>query len=42
MKGVFTTHSLKLRIINKLEQIVIHLARIRMVVPKKERNNSQH
>lgn len=45
MKGVFTTHSLKLRIckiINKLEQILIHLAKIRMVIPKKERKNSQH
>ena len=44
MKGVFRTHSLKLRIckiINKLEQILIHLARIRMVIPKKERKNSQ-
>ena len=44
MKGVFTTHSLKLRIckIIKLEQILIHLARIRMVIPKNERKNSQH
>ena len=45
MKGVFTTQSLKLRIykiINKLEQILIHLARIRMVIRKKERKNSQH
>ena len=45
MKAVLTTHSLKLRIckiINKLQQILIHLARIRMVLPKKERNNSQY